>query len=92
MDIIGNIGNEALVLIPALNIIGYGLKELPFVPNWMIPLILGILGAVSGLFLWGFTAQNALQGIIAAGTAVYGNQIVKQTVKRVRGEKDLTDK
>ena len=70
-DVFHFIIGDALILIPALMIVGKILKELFIFPDRWIPLFLlpiGIAGAV--------------QGVLVTGTAVYGNQIVKQINKR----------
>lgn len=72
---------NALLLIPVLNIIGLIIKKTEKIPDKYIPLILlgfGILGAVAIL---GLSAQSVVQGVLVCGTAVFGNQIVKQLKK-----------
>jgi len=70
---------QALVLIPVLWIIGAIVKRTPFVPDWLILYILLVLGAVGGLVTVGVSAEGVIQGILAAGAAVLGHQLVKQT-------------
>ena len=62
----------------ALFLIGLFLKKTPRIPSWSIPYILGVLGVVACLFISGFSFQSAIQGIIAAGIAVYVHQLGKQ--------------
>lgn len=81
MDILTFIVEKALVLIPVLIIIGWIIKSIPGVPNWIIPIALLPLGVVGGMVLAGWTAEGAIQGILVTGAAVYGNQIVKQIGK-----------
>lgn len=72
---------NALLLIPVLNIIGAIIKNTEKIPNKYIPIILlffGILGAVAIL---GLSPESVVQGILVTGTAVYGNQVVKQIKK-----------
>lgn len=72
---------NALLLIPVLNIIGAIIKNTEKIPDKYIPIILlffGILGAVAIL---GLSPESVVQGILVTGTAVYGNQIVKQIKK-----------
>ena len=69
---------NALLLIPVLNIIGAIIKNTEKIPDKYIPIILlffGILGAVAIL---GLSPESVVQGILVTGTAVYGNQVVKQ--------------
>ncbi len=75
------ITENALLLVPVLNVIGAIIKEIEKIPNKYIPLILlgfGILGAVAIL---GLSPESVVQGILVTGTAVYGNQLVKQLKK-----------
>ena len=75
------ITENALLLIPVLNIIGMIIKGTEKIPDKYIPLILlgfGILGSVAIL---GISPESVVQGILVTGTAVYGNQVVKQLKK-----------
>ena len=75
------ITENALLLIPVLNIIGAIVKSTEKIPDKYIPIILlffGILGAVAILGLY---PESVVQGILVAGTAVYGNQVFKQLKK-----------
>lgn len=75
------ITENALILIPVLNIIGEIIKGLEKVPNKYIPLILLFFGCMGAVAIMGFNAEAVIQGILITGTAVYGNQIVKQLKK-----------
>ncbi len=75
------ITENALLLIPVLNVLGTIIKGVEKIPNRYIPIILlgfGILGAVAML---GISAESVVQGVLVTGTAVYGNQVVKQLKK-----------
>ena len=75
------ITENALLLIPVLNIIGSIIKNTEKIPDKHIPIILlffGILGAVAIL---GLSPESVVQGVLVTGTAVYGNQVVKQMKK-----------
>lgn len=80
---------EMLILIPALVVIGKIFSDTDMVKNKYIPMLLGISGIVlSALYaisLYGLSLNGILsgivQGILCAGTAVYGNQIYKQLGK-----------
>ena len=72
---------NALLLIPVLNIIGAIIKNTEKIPDKYIPIVLlffGILGAVAIL---GLSPESVVQGILVTVTAVYGNQVVKQIKK-----------
>ncbi|MBR2953659.1 MAG: phage holin family protein [Clostridia bacterium] len=76
------ITENALIMIPVLNIIGVILKDTEKIPDKFIPIILlgfGVLGAVA---IMGITPESVVQGVLVTGTAVYGNQIVKQLKKK----------
>ncbi len=75
------ITENALLLIPVLNILGTIIKNTEKIPNKYIPLILlgvGILGAIAIL---GISPESVVQGVLVTGTSVYGNQVVKQLKK-----------
>ena len=78
MDILSYITNNALILIPVLLIIGQIVKGIAVIPDKWIPLILLPVGIAGALALMGPSADAAIQGVLVAGAAVYGNQIVKQ--------------
>ena len=92
--IIDFIKPELLVLVPVLCIIGTFLKKAKTFADKYIPLALTLVGIVLAA-LWvvgtvpmGTTREIALavftalvQGVICAGLAVYGDQMVKQTGK-----------
>lgn len=87
MDFLEYIVEEGLVIIPALWFVGYMLKQTPKVADWCIPYILTALGIVASLALIGTEPANVVQGILVAGTAVLGHQLVKQTNVRDGGKK-----
>ena len=81
MEIIGYIMDNALILIPALIVIGAIIKQGEAIPNKWIPLILLPLGIAGALALGGLSADSVIKGILVTGAAVYGNQLVKQLGK-----------
>lgn len=82
MDIIGYIVDNALILIPALIVVGAIIKQVEAIPDKWIPLILLPLGIAGALALGGLSADSVIQGILVTGAAVYGNQLVKQLGKK----------
>jgi hypothetical protein len=80
MDVMNYIVDNALVLIPALIIIGQIIKNIPSVPNWMIPLALLVPGVIGTMAIVGWDVPGAVQGILVTGAAVYGNQLWKQVL------------
>ena len=81
MEVLNYITENALILIPVLIIIGQIVKGIEKIPDKWIPLILLPLGIAGAMALGGWTVDSAVQGILVTGTAVYGNQIVKQLKK-----------
>ncbi len=75
------ITEHALILIPVLNILGMIIKGFPKIPDKYIPVILLFFGITGAVAIMGFNAQAVIQGILITGTAVYGNQVVKQLKK-----------
>jgi hypothetical protein len=82
MNFSAYIMDEALILIPVLMIIGKIVKNTPKIKNWVIPYILLGLGVILAGFMMGFNAESIIQGILVSGTAVFGHQIVKQTLEK----------
>lgn len=70
---------EALIIIPVLLIVGRIMKQTPKIRDWLIPYILLIFGIAFTIYLIGTNIDAILQGILLTGTAVYGNQLFKQT-------------
>lgn len=78
MDIMKFVVEQALVLIPALWIIGAFLKNTPSVPDWVIPYVLLTLGIVGAVGIMGLSVQSIVQGVLVSGAAVLGHQLIKQ--------------
>ncbi len=78
VDVLTFIIEKALILIPALIIIGQIIKNIPNVPNWTIPLALLVPGVIGTMAIVGWDVPGAVQGILVTGAAVYGNQLWKQ--------------
>lgn len=82
MDFSTYILDGALILIPVLMIIGKIVKNTPKIKNWLIPYILLVFGIVLTGFLIGFSVESFIQGVLVTGTAVFGHQIIKQTIEK----------
>lgn len=76
------ITENALIMIPVLNIIGVILKDTEKIPDKFIPLILLGFGIVGSIAVMGLSPESVVQGVLVTGTAVYGNQVVKQLKKK----------
>lgn len=74
--------DQALILVPVLIFLGSILKKTPHVSNWMIPWFLMLLGVLGGLSVIGLSVNAVLQGIIAAGVAVFSHQLYSQSKQR----------
>lgn len=69
---------EALIVIPALLILGAIIKATPKIEDWTIPYILLGLGVAFTVSLTGFNVDSIIQGVLVSGAAVFGNQLYKQ--------------
>lgn len=85
---IESIQPELLLIVPVLWVLGRLLKEASFLRNRWIPLILGIIGMLLAVCRTAGEAETLAlsdiftaltQGLLCAGAAVYGHQLVKQT-------------
>ena len=76
------IGEEFLILIPVLLIIGKLLKGSPKIPDWVIPWVLMAVSVGIGFAYAGFTVDVFIQGILVAGAAVFVYQLYKQTTEK----------
>lgn len=72
---------QSLILIPFLNIIGLIIKQIEFINDKYIPIILLVFGVLFSFFINGMNVQSAVQGVLVTGAAVYSDQVVKQLKK-----------
>ena len=72
---------KCLILIPVLYVIGAILKNLEFIKDKYIPLILLPIGIAMAIAISGIDVNSVIQGILVTGVTVYGNQIFKQINK-----------
>ena len=82
MDFLQYIMDHALILIPALLIVGRIVKGIEKIPDKWIPLLLLPVGIAGAIALGGLTVDSVVQGVLVTGAAVYGNQVVKQMGKQ----------
>ena len=73
--------DNCLILIPVLYIVATILKNLEFIKDKYIPLILLPIGIVLAIAIKGVDINSVIQGILVTGVTVYGNQIFKQINK-----------
>jgi len=86
---------ELAILIPVLYFIGMGIKKAKGVSDNNIPAVLGLIGIALSL-IWVLANEpphsqedwlsvlfaGITQGVLVAGAAVYGNQLIKQGKKQ----------
>ncbi len=84
MDFMSFIVEQGLVIAAALYVVGEIFKRIPQFPDWLIPVMLMVLGILAAGFSLngGFHVENIMQGVFAAGAAVLANQTIKQVSKR----------
>lgn len=75
------ITENALILVPALYVLGMVLKGTEKIPDKYIPIVLLPIGVIASVSMLGYTVQAIVQGVLVVGTAVYANQLVKQINK-----------
>jgi len=81
MDFVEYVIEQALVLIPALYVLGMIIKHTQFIKDKYIPVILLAVGIAGAIALLGVTVEAVIQGILVTGVAVFTNQLVKQASK-----------
>lgn len=87
MNIMDFITEQALILVPALYVLGMMLKNTEKIKDWTIPWILLVCGVCGSIALIGLNANAVIQGILTAGAAVFGDQLIKQTAVKSKEEK-----
>lgn len=81
-EILSYVNAEVLVLIPVLIIVGQTLKQIPKMKNWIIPIVLAIFGIIIAVVIMEDIVGGVIQGILAAGMAVYVHQLTIQTTRK----------
>lgn len=87
INLMNYIVEQALILVPVLYILGLMLKQTKQIKDWTIPWILLVCGVCGSIALIGPNANAVIQGILTAGAAVFGDQLVKQTAVKSKEEK-----
>ena len=78
MELLSFVTENALILIPALIVLGQIAKSVAVFPNRFIPLALLPFGVVGACLLNGWVVDAVVQGVLVTGAAVYGDQLAKQ--------------
>jgi len=81
MEFVKYITENALILVPAIYVLGMIIKNTEKVPDKYIPGVLLIAGVCGAISLIGLNANAVIQGILVTGAAVYANQLIKQNNK-----------
>ncbi|RII33456.1 holin [Clostridium chromiireducens] len=81
MDFAQYITENALILIPALYVLGMLIKGTESIKDKYIPIVLLIAGIAGAVGILGVSADSVIQGILVTGATVYTNQLLKQTAK-----------
>ncbi|MER0279712.1 phage holin family protein [Clostridioides difficile] len=77
-NLISFIPEQLLLLVVALNVLGFGFKKYKQLDNKYIPVILLVIGIVFSIWMLGFNPSSILQGILCWGVAIGANQVYKQ--------------
>lgn len=72
---------KMLIVIVVLWVIGSLLKLSPIVADKWIIWVLTVVSLAAAMLIFGLNIQGFIQGIVAVGISVYGNQMVKQSSK-----------
>lgn len=82
MEVANYIVQNALILIPALYILGMILKSTQKISDKYIPITLLIFGIAGAIGILGVSVDSIIQGILVTGATVYTNQLIKQSEKK----------
>ncbi|HBF9359402.1 TPA: phage holin family protein [Clostridioides difficile] len=77
-NLISFIPEQLLLLVVALNVLGFGFKKYKQLDNKYIPIILLVLGIGFSIWMLGLNPVAVLQGVICWGVAIGINQTYKQ--------------
>ncbi|HBH3639345.1 TPA: phage holin family protein [Clostridioides difficile] len=77
-NLISFIPEQLLILVVALNVLGFGFKKYKQLDNKYIPIILLVLGIGFSIWMLGLSPNAVLQGVICWGVAIGINQTYKQ--------------
>jgi len=71
-----------LIVVVALWVVGFAIKQTPKIADWLIIWVLTIIGVVAGIVIVGANIDGVIQGVLASGIANYAHQLFKQTKER----------
>lgn len=88
LEVVAQVDEALIPSAVALYIIGVFLKSTPKVADWSIPWILLVISLILANVLIGWSISATIQGILACGMAVLGNQLYKQAQIGLHQNKD----
>ena len=78
MEITNYLSENMLPLVVFIYVVGMILKDIERIKDKYIPLILLPIGVLFSLLITGLSPDGVIQGVLATGVTVYGNQVIKQ--------------
>lgn len=81
------IRSDAFILVPVLYIIGFLLKQTPFIPAWSQAWIQLTFAVISCLLYYGWEIQSVVQGILVTGVAVISRDLINNTISGLNKSK-----
>ena len=88
MEVLGYITENALILIPALLIIGQIIKNIEAIPDKWIPVILLPIGIAGALLCGGLSVDSAIQGILVPAWPSTATSLSSSWGKRNNGKRE----
>lgn len=82
MEITSYLSEKMFPLVIFLYVVGMILKNTERIKDKYIPLILLPIGVLFSLLITGLSVDGVIQGVLATGVTVYGNQVVKQLLDK----------
>ena len=82
MEITSYLSEKMFPLVIFLYVVGMILKNTERINDKYIPLILLPIGVLFSLLITGLSVDGVIQGVLATGVTVYGNQVVKQLLDK----------
>ena len=82
MEITSYLSEKMFPLVIFLYVVGMILKSTERIKDKYIPLILLPVGVLFSLLITGLSVDGVIQGVLATGVTVYGNQVVKQLLDK----------
>jgi len=91
MDVTNFLGSTGAIIMVVVYTVCAAVKMIPKVPDWIIPIVAICLGAIIGTLFGVLVPENdvfqtILIGVLAGGSAVGINQVVKQSINRDSGD------